>query len=610
MRQIRAYYAQLLNAMISQSFGARGAYALFDMDGCMLRLNGTEGTLRFLERKGIGLGTIWDFDRVGVNAVSVGLREMRALCSVGKENRQRILEDVAVYFAPLCVGTGASAIRVGGIGILLPEAEQNELYLTSASGIATDLMIRMSMAFRTSASYDDVDAKGMVLLDINRKNGSVTITHHNRNFFDILGLPRESYRKVYFKPAEEYFDPRPANGIFWDMVEGLEKAENREVTLSVRGKQVECIVTTKPHREDNIGTKGTLLYITTKRQISRQISGKANNSAILTSEDIIGQSSAIKSQVQKSRLLAHTDSNVMILGESGTGKEVFAQAIHNMSDRRDKPFIAVNCGALPKDLIESELFGYESGAFTGSKKQGNIGKFELADGGTLFLDEIGELPLDLQATLLRAVELKRFMRIGGQQTIYTDVKIISATNADIRRMINERKFRADLYYRLGTMQLFLPPLRERGEDVILLAEHFSNQISRRIGRQEVSFSEDAKQFLRACPWQGNVRELQNLMECVIQLYPDTVITREHLLENADPSYSDRPVIALTFPAAPQRVPEPELKPADSGSADWRVTREQLIAALEESGNNRSKAARILGVGRKTLYRYLERYGIQ
>lgn len=614
-RHIRAYFSQTFDYMMEQVQECNCAFALFDQEGCMIRLNGTEETIRWLEKKGIRLGTVWNMKKIGVNAVSVGLRELKSISSVGEENFQTVLWDTAIYFSPLILEEKGKIRRFGGIGMIVPIVYQSEAFMLNTTCLASSLMIRISMAYRTSNSYG-ADAKGMVLLDINRRNGSVTITHHNNNFFDILKLPRESYQDVYFKPAEEYFDPLPQNKRFWSIVNEMEKVTDYDLTLYVRGKKLDCIISTEPHNEESIKSKGTLLYITTKQQISRQISEKTSNNAILSFDNIIGQSNCLKSKMKKAKLLAKTDSNVMLLGESGVGKDIFAQAIHNMSSRKAKPFIAVNCGALPRDLIASELFGYEGGAFTGAKKQGNIGKFELANGGTLFLDEIGELPLDLQATLLRAVEQKQFMRLGSNKMISADIKIISATNANIQQMIEEKRFRADLFYRLGTMQLFIPPLRERGEDVILLAEHFIKTIATRIGREDdISLSDEAKDFLLSCPWEGNVRELQNLMDCVVQLYSDSVITAEQLMENVNPLYLGG-YRNYKMPAYQQKFLEPAKTfgtqvPSDSVPLrrNTQLTASEILDALKRCGNNKSEAAKLLGISRRTLYRYIDKLEI-
>lgn len=256
--------------------------------------------------------------------------------------------------------------------------------------------------------------------------------------------------------------------------------------------------------------------------------------------------------------------------------------------------MAINCGALPRDLIASELFGYEGGAFTGAKRQGNMGKFELANGGTLFLDEIGEMPLDLQATLLRAVEQKSITRLGSTKEIEVDVKIISATNANLRDLINEKRFREDLYYRLSTLRLTLPPLRQRGEDIILLAEEFIRAASQRIGRQDLmTISPQARELLLHHSWHGNVRELQNLIEGIVLLYPDPVITAEHILADLH--------------VREDLLPQPAVSSGHGRKAE--LTRERLLETLAQCGGNRSEAAKLLDISRRTLYRYLERWGI-
>jgi transcriptional regulator with PAS, ATPase and Fis domain len=300
--------------------------------------------------------------------------------------------------------------------------------------------------------------------------------------------------------------------------------------------------------------------------------------------------------------MATTGSNIMILGESGTGKDVFAQAIHNASNRKNKPFIALNCGAMPRDLIESELFGYESGAFTGARKGGNIGKFELAHEGTIFLDEIGEMPLDLQSKLLRVVEQKQIMRIGGTRMIDVDVKIIAATNANVWEMIEHKKFRADLFYRLSTMRLNLPPLRERKSDIVPLAEFFIRKITAKIEKPNVMrLTPSAKTLLTELAWYGNVRELQNLMECIVQLYPGDMIQSEYIMENVTGYYTN-------VPLAEENEEPPELSfTATSKRRD--LTRDEIVKALDACGKNRSEAAKYLRIARRTLYRKMEEMDI-
>src|SRR5947208_2494363 len=231
---------------------------------------------------------------------------------------------------------------------------------------------------------------------------------------------------------------------------------------------------------------------------------------------IIGESEAIKRTVAETQRVATTEATVLLLGESGTGKELFARAIHHLSNRRDKPFVAINCAAIPETLIENELFGHERGAFTGAGDR-RLGKFELASGGTVFLDEIGELPLAVQGKLLRAIEEKAIDRIGGKAPVPVDVRVVAATNKNLRAAVDTGEFRGDLFFRLAVFPIEIPPLRERGEDVVLLARHFAAELGKELRGREASISEAGMQALRAHRWPGNVRELENAIEraCIL-----------------------------------------------------------------------------------------------
>src|ERR687886_1849251 len=231
---------------------------------------------------------------------------------------------------------------------------------------------------------------------------------------------------------------------------------------------------------------------------------------------IVGESDAIKRAVAETQRVASTDATVLLLGESGTGKELFARAVHHLSPRRDQPFVAINCAAIPETLIESELFGHERGAFTGATER-RPGKFELASGGTVFLDEIGELPPAAQGKLLRAIEEKVVDRIGGRAPVPVDVRVVAATNRDLQAASERGEFRRDLYFRLAVFPVTIPPLRERGDDVVLPARHFAAQLGRELRKREATLSDAAVAALRAHPWPGNVRELENAVEraCIL-----------------------------------------------------------------------------------------------
>ena len=326
-------------------------------------------------------------------------------------------------------------------------------------------------------------------------------------------------------------------------------------------------------------------------QIRRSLSEKGLRSRYHF-EDILHESSVIDRTIETARRYAGSEANIIIVGETGTGKELFAQSIHNASPRKNGPFVAINCAALPENLLESELFGYVEGAFTGTVKGGKIGLFEQAHGGTLFLDEIGEISMSTQAKLLRVLQEREVRRIGDNKVISVNVRVISATNKNLTRMADEGLFRRDLPYRLDVLRLFLPPLRQRGGDAKLLFLHYLKQQSQENERAMPDIDLDALSVLNDYEFKGNIRELRNIVERVGVLC-DRNIHKEDILAALYPqSLEDSP----QGPASP--IPDAE---DEKHTLEW---------ALNQCGGNHSKAAKLLGIDRSTLYRKLKKYGIR
>jgi len=320
---------------------------------------------------------------------------------------------------------------------------------------------------------------------------------------------------------------------------------------------------------------------------------------------IVGESPALRSVSQQLQRVAATEATVLLLGESGTGKELFARAIHHISDRRDQPFIALNCAAIPESLVENELFGHEKGAFTGAGNR-KVGKIELAQRGTLFLDEIGELPLASQAKLLRVLEERRFERVGGTQSIDVDVRIVVATNRDLADRIREKLFREDLYFRISAVPLTIPPLRERGDDIGILADHFLEKFSRELGKPPLKLDAEARRRLREYSWPGNVRELQNALERAVILADGPEIGQELIL--------CKPAAVMAENAPVNLVPDAF---SWEGSFDEVTARAQLHVerilienALKESRWNKTRAAERLGITPKTLLAKMRATGLE
>lgn len=351
----------------------------------------------------------------------------------------------------------------------------------------------------------------------------------------------------------------------------------QEAVMKLDGQNV--YVHVKPYRENDV-TSGALIRLRNTNQIIqeegkiRQQLAKEGLMAKYHFKDILGSSKAIRENIEMAERYSKVNSNILILGETGTGKELFADSIHNASLRADKPFVAINCAALPENLLESELFGYEPGAFSGASRQGKIGLFELADKGTLFLDEIGEMPIALQAKLLRVLQEKEVRRIGSTNVHSVDVRVISATNIDIEREVEEGKFRPDLYYRLDLLDIRIPPLRERKEDIEELFSSFVAKIASEMGRKVPHLTDDAAEMLKNYRWKGNVRELRNICERLV------------VLNDSDSVNADTMRLLNIFRDQPK--PQKEAVQTRTYTTSKKV--------------NQTEIARELGISRTTLWR--------
>jgi two-component system NtrC family response regulator len=340
----------------------------------------------------------------------------------------------------------------------------------------------------------------------------------------------------------------------------------------------------KPFRIEQL--LATVENALTEHRIWRELTGPGETRQPGTVQ-IVAESFAMRKAVELTRRAALADCSVLLLGESGTGKELFAQAIHRLSPRASKPFVAINCAAIPETLLESELFGHEKGAFTGAVKQ-TIGKFESANHGTLFLDEIGDLPLATQVKLLRFLQNQVIERIGGRQEIRVDARIICATNQDLDQLMKEARFREDLYYRLNEVSIRVPALREREGDAVVLANFFLRKFNAQFRRHLKGLTSDAVVAIKENPWRGNVRELENRMKRAVVMAEGAVVTASDL--------------ELGSPLEAQT-------PLNLRDARRRAEREAVQVALAQAGGNMSQAARLLGISRPTLYDLVEELGI-
>lgn len=421
--------------------------------------------------------------------------------------------------------------------------------------------------------------QGIIVVD---KNG--IITKINQSYEEIFGVSREEL--IGLAAVDVIEDTRLHIILKTGVAElgTIQKHKGRQIIVNRLPifKNGEIIGAIGEALFKNIHEINTLLerLRNLETQVSRyELALKGTRTPEHTFDDIIGRSRAIVYAKNLAAKAALTDSNVLILGESGTGKELFAQAIHNVSDRREKPFIAINCAAIPTELLEAELFGYEEGAFTGAKKGGKKGKFELANQGTIFLDEIGDMPLAMQAKMLRALQDRQIEHVGGAEPLATDIRIIAATNKPLQQMVREHTFREDLYYRLNVISIAVPPLRDRRDDIGELAHHLLYKLCKKSQMPLKQFSPETIGILRGYAWPGNVRELINLLEHLIATVGCQVISPRHL------------------PAMHHPRKESENECA------------KIVETLSCAKGNKALAAKLLGIHRSTLYEKLKKYGL-
>lgn len=354
-------------------------------------------------------------------------------------------------------------------------------------------------------------------------------------------------------------------------------------------------------KENNGKISGTVIRFNEPRVINSLVNTVSGFNSKYDFSAIIGNSDVTRQLIESCKRAAQSSSNILILGESGTGKELLAQAMHNMSPFSSGPFVAINCAALPKGLVESELFGYEKGAFTGASKSGNPGKFELADGGTIFLDEVGDMPLDVQASVLRVIQTKEIIRVGGKFPKTINVRIIAATNRDLQKAIEEKTFREDLYYRLNVLPIQVPRLAQRGRDICELADYFCTRYSQ--GRK-IKIRADVYPLLLSYDWPGNIRELENVIERAANITDTNIITPSDL----PPEVTGIQKQQFHLPS-PLHQTEEQQTPSSHTLKNEHQGKALILDSLEKSSGNVTEAAKLLGISRRTFYRKLEKFHI-
>ena len=459
-----------------------------------------------------------------------------------------------------------------GMMITAARAIENQIHLTNKS---RELQLRNNYM---DAVIESIDS-GFITIHRDGKIHQV-----NANGKHILKLKQS----IEGKPIQDL----TRNDLDWaQIIDSGTRLMDRELFFkNPDGLNIQVMANVRPFHGPLGKVRGIIIIFNEIGRIRKLVNKMAGSQARFTFWDILGVSKAIEDAKSISKQASKTKSTVLITGETGTGKELFAHAIHNMSERRDRPFVAINCGAIPRELIESELFGYAEGAFTGALKGGRPGKFELANGGTVFLDEIGDMPSDMQVKLLRVFQSGEVLRIGEPTPLSIDVRIIAATHVDLKKEIEHGNFRKDLFYRLNVIPLSIPPLREREDDVILLAQQILSRCRQSLGKPTISLTKEGETTLLEYHWPGNVRELENIIERAVNFTDQNNIGPQHLkLPNAKFDF--------------------DFNKTDGRSFLEHAEMQVIEAIMKKKGFNVAEASKTLGISRPTLYKKLKKYNI-
>ena len=529
-------------------------------------------------------GVKWAEELVGTSAITLVLLGHGPIQIAGDEHYCRDHHGWACSAAPLSDGAG------NFIGVLNVTGPKDQVHchtlgmvVSAAAAITNILHVQMAQReleekARIHSTIVNSVSDGLLMID-----AAGIVTHINPVGARILNLnPADAIGKYFGSLVD--FKPK--------ILEALETGQgyiDKEFFIETKRGTLHFVKTAVILRDKFGRVEGVIDIFREIKRIRNLVNQMVGARAQFSFEDIIGSSPAILECIKLAKIAANGMANALIQGESGTGKELIAQAIHTSSNRSEGPFVAINCGAIPRNLVESELFGYEAGAFTGAAGGGRPGKFELAHGGTIFLDEIGEMPLDIQVKLLRVLQEKRITRVGGQRYIDIDVRVVAATNRDLAQEVREGNFRHDLYYRLNVLPIMVPPLRERRGDIIGLVQFLLQKMCRQLGVPLKNFSPETLAALIEYDWPGNVRELENVIERAVNICTDQEIGLEYL-----------PRTLHEKPAQPALLPEVSLR---------EMERRLIEEALQKTSGNISNAAKLLGIGRNTLYSKLKEYEI-
>lgn len=558
---------------------------LFDREGYLLEIMGDHDTAEMMKNTGGVVGALWNEQSAGHNVSGTIVEAKKPIQIFGSQHYIKDYHGETGSGAPIFSPDGE---LLGGITLTARNFRVNPhtLGMAVAAAYAVENELRTRKAFaesQTAYRYQQTVMASITEAMITVDNvGTISLINEPAKKLFTLQSTRAEGLSLEAALAKE-------NSTLLKLIENNDCITDKEVQIFSHNSWNDYTLTITPIISAESRHIGKIIVLNEIKRARTMVTKMLGARAVYHFEDICGQNSRFLVTMEQAKMVAQNNSNVLLLGKSGTGKDIFAQSIHNASSRRNGPYVAINCGAIPRDLLASELFGHEEGAFTGARRGGNQGKFELADGGTIFLDEIAELPLELQSVLLRVIEDKLITRIGGKQTRKIDVRIITSTNKNLREKIEKGNFREDLFYRINVFSIEMIPLCERPNDIRLLIRWFIKKYEDSLGKYIEHVDDRIIEAFEHHPWPGNVRELQNVIERMMNFAPAN---------------------ELTYDLIPGEITKPRTMPDQLGDMESPEEKEKnIIIKMLDLNFDKTMIAERLNISRATLYRKIKKYGI-
>ncbi|ABK62406.1 sigma-54-dependent Fis family transcriptional regulator [Clostridium novyi] len=574
--------------------GSEFAIILTDKDGYVLETIGDNSMLKRMKELNFVKGALWNEEVVGTNAIGTAIYLDKPIQTIGAEHYCIEQHSWTCSGAPIHNEEGEviGCINMSGnyynahphtLGIVTSAAQSIQKQLAVA--VSSNLM---NITFNSISEGIIVLNKNMKIKKVNGRAAQILNSNIDKLInTDIKDIVKDIDFEAIISGKYKSFNSIERNFCVKRDEIQIDDKIYKENIKNINKKVIPCILDIIPMKVHE-KVIGIVITFTETGQIHKLVNKVIGYKAKYTFDDIITQNQSMKKMIERAKKIALNDCNILIEGESGTGKELIAQSIHNYSKRKTGPFVAINCASIPRELVESEFFGYEKGAFTGASKEGYTGKFELANGGTIFLDEIGELPLDVQSKLLRVLDNNKITRVGGNYEKQLNVRVIGATNRKLKEEIKQKNFRADVYYRLSVMNIKTIPLNDRKDDIEILVNYFINILDMKNNRKSEKVSKSYIKKLLSHSWGGNVRELRNVIE------------RDYYLNDIDE--------LLESVKDEKENSDKQIEKIGINSMDM-VESEAIKNALKECNGNKVKACRLLNIGRSTLYRKIKKYNI-